>query len=233
MNSIPTLDLIKELYESPMSPNRFDRYLRLLQGSEAKDLMLPIAGFNPMAKPTVLEKVNELIALRAEDLVEDVIRALIQKSIIDSELTLGLAINVGDDIGGSWTTRYQTDYESKYRIKPMLKRNFCILFFWSSESYNRHLIEKRIKAYILRYIYQLEHGSPQTLQDHINIESFVYSALGLNAPLLDNSAKSYLEQRKNTTSHPEIFNFLYGDDASIHMGYSHHGCDQGYPFFDQ
>jgi len=64
----PILGEMKELYQGPVSPDRFKNYLSKLQGSTDQDLALPIAGFNPMAKGHVLEKIEELEALGAEDI---------------------------------------------------------------------------------------------------------------------------------------------------------------------
>lgn len=44
---LSTLPEMQEIYRLPRSPERFRRYLALLQGGTKADLRLPISGFNP------------------------------------------------------------------------------------------------------------------------------------------------------------------------------------------
>ena len=65
----PVLDLMLEFYEHPRNQERFDLYLKLLQGSSKSDLELPIGGYNPMAKEHITEKLKELLNLDAEKII--------------------------------------------------------------------------------------------------------------------------------------------------------------------
>ena len=51
----PILSEMKEFYQKPLSNKRFEEYLSMLQGETKGDLVLPIAGFNPMAKEDIIE----------------------------------------------------------------------------------------------------------------------------------------------------------------------------------
>jgi len=59
--ALKVLHKIKQLYELPRTKKRFDKYLLLLQGPEKKEMILPIASFNPMGKELAMEKLNRLI----------------------------------------------------------------------------------------------------------------------------------------------------------------------------
>jgi len=64
---LPVLDIMIDFYSKPISDDRFAEYIQLLQGGTNKDLQLPIAGFNPMAKSHVSEKIAELKKLKIEE----------------------------------------------------------------------------------------------------------------------------------------------------------------------
>ena len=72
----PILSDIKELYSKPRAPQRFKEYLAMLQGDTKDDMSLPIVGFNPMAKDHILDKIAELEALQAEELITEVLREI-------------------------------------------------------------------------------------------------------------------------------------------------------------
>lgn len=70
--SLPTINLMIDLYEKPIGSQRSNNYLNRLQGSKKDDLVLPIGGFNLMAKVHVLEKLKELKKLDAENLIKSI-----------------------------------------------------------------------------------------------------------------------------------------------------------------
>jgi len=99
----PILSEIKELYQQPISDGRFAEYLKKLQGDSKEDLILPIAGFNPMAKEHVLYKIEELEGLNAEEVMHQAIKefnANLQNPIDDIFLVV---LNLADDLKGAWT----------------------------------------------------------------------------------------------------------------------------------
>ncbi len=68
---LPILNLMLNFYEKPRDFDRFQTYLALLQGDTKGDLVLPISGFNPMAKAHVLDKLREFKALDAEKIMSE------------------------------------------------------------------------------------------------------------------------------------------------------------------
>ena len=63
---LPIIETMLDFYQKPRTPERFQAYLQLLQGSTKNDLALPIGGFNPMGKEHVSEKLIELQKIDAE-----------------------------------------------------------------------------------------------------------------------------------------------------------------------
>ncbi|EQA44631.1 hypothetical protein LEP1GSC050_1983 [Leptospira broomii serovar Hurstbridge str. 5399] len=168
---LPILDQMIELYQKPINMDRFRRYLNLALNEDKSDIELPILNFNPMAKEHILNKCIELRNLHAEKILQEEIRNCNSKqSKIPTSRTIKVSIAVADDIAGSWTNRYSTDYSSKFETSPLLNRNFCTPLFFASESLQPKLFRLRCKEYILRTIFQIEHGDPKTLGQHIEQE---------------------------------------------------------------
>ena len=70
---LPIIDKMLDFYQNPRNSDRFQVYLKMLQGDTKGDLVLPIGGFNPMAKEHILEKLEELKALNTEGVMQKVI----------------------------------------------------------------------------------------------------------------------------------------------------------------
>jgi hypothetical protein len=62
---VPFLAQLRDLYTQPRGFARFQEYLNILR-TETGEMELPISNVNPMAKPHVLARVEELLALGAE-----------------------------------------------------------------------------------------------------------------------------------------------------------------------
>lgn len=212
---LPILDIMIDLYKKPIGAARFQAYLKQLQGDTKGDLVLPIGGFNPMAKPHLVEKLAELKAIQAETIIQKTLFDLNQSFKRETSVTIfKVALNVADDLEGSWTNRFTTDYDSKFKLNALVKRQFCTPFCWSSESYSADLVQERTLESALRTLHWLKYPKPKTLQEHANQEIFA-------APRKEKSlfAKPELFTKHcQSDSYAIVFNFLYGDEASIALG---------------
>lgn len=223
----PILSEIKELYSKPISADRFKEYISKLQGGTKGDMVLPIAGFNPMAKDHVLKKINELEELYAEKLMENTIIEFNAKLSDSTGEEIQVVLNIGDDHKGGWTNYYTTDYESKFKLNGFVSRNFCVPYFWTSESYSSDLIKIRTNEYLSRTLYRKKHPQPKTLKEHFEQEIFVASKVFSDKKDFDESSfeeieKYYLEN-KASDEYKKIFNFFYGDIGSDSLGYKKYG----------
>lgn len=222
---IPVLERMAKLYQLPRDRTRFDTYLSMLQG-DGDDMILPIAGYNPMGKGEVLDKINELIELGAEELIQDELTRINEKEYGSKGRTIGVAINLADNLGGAWSNLYTTDYTSKFRIAPLIKRNFCTPFFWISEPITKALIVRRTQEYIFRTIFCIIQKEPQSLKDCFDQEIFVQLNTNQTA---HNRNQNFSEIERFYLNHQSsddynlIFNFFYGDDASESLGYKSYG----------
>ena len=72
----PILDEMEKIYLMPRNRKRFEAYLLLLQGESKDDMLLPIAGYNPMGKELALNKLRALKALKAEGIIAEKLQAI-------------------------------------------------------------------------------------------------------------------------------------------------------------
>lgn len=217
----PILDRMLYFYGKPLNPQRFYDYLEIMQGG-TKDLLVPIANFNPMAKDHVLEKLLELQKLDIEKVIQQEL-TLINKEIKNRKESsvFKVAFNLADDLKGGWTNRYSTDYDNKYKLNALVSRNFCVTLLWSSEEYSIEKIKSRIRETCHRTICWLDHPKPKTLEDHINLERIIALKAKLNEPASDIDVQqmdAFYNENKATDNYTILLNFLYGDQASIHLG---------------
>lgn len=223
----PILSEMKALYLKPISADRFKEYLFKLQGTTKGDLILPISGFNPMAKEHILQKIEELENIEAESLMEEVIDAF-NSSIKDkNSTTIKVILNVADDLKGAWTSFDSTDFDSKFKLSALIKRNFCSPYFWTSESYTKEIIRLRTKEYLSRTLWGMRNSKPKTLAEHVDQEVFVAQKTIDKNTVLDKASfpvmEPYFLENQKSEEYDLIFNFFYGDAASERLGYKKYG----------
>ena len=228
----PILSEIKEFYQNPISKDRFKEYLSKLQGDTKGDMVLPISGFNPMAKDHLLLKIEELEHLHTEDIMEETIEdcnKVLAESIDISEDEIVVVLNIADDLKGSWTNYYTTDFDSKFKLNAFVNRNFCVPYFWTSEGYTQETIRKRTKEYLYRTLYRLNNANPVSLEEHFDQEVFVAAKSMTTIGDIDKSSleaieKFYLEH-KDSEEYNLIFGFFYGDQGSESLNYMTFGIN--------
>lgn len=220
----PIINTMLDLYEKPRTVERFKEYLKTLQGSSKGDLVVPISGFNPMAKEHVSQKLKELQNLNAEAILLDVLTE-INKDIknFNGNATFKVALNLADDKKGGWTNKHTTDYDSKFKINALIERGFCTPYFWTSELFSIETITQRIREYVYRTLFWIQNGKIKTLKDHLNQERFVAQKTNCTHSNFSKSditfLKEYYENHKNKDDYNIIFNFMYGDDICNTLSY--------------
>jgi adenylate kinase family enzyme len=139
---IPILDQMIILYQNPRTmEDRFASYMKLVQTSNQKDMVKPLAFFNPMAKEHILEK---LVEMRKQDFEEKIEKMC--KLYSTNGKQIDFYFNLADDIGGGWTTREST-HDLSLKISPYLKRNCGVVVFYASEEITPELIQERMEFY--------------------------------------------------------------------------------------
>lgn len=223
----PILSEIKALYSNPISTDRFKAYLSLLQGKSKGDMVLPIGGFNPMAKPHILLKIEELQDLRAEQIMHQVIEEFNHTSGKAMSPEFQVVLNIADDLMGSWTNYYTTDFDSKFKLNALISRQFCVPYFWTSEEYSEAVIKSRTLEYLYRSHYRLDHSTPRVLQDYLNQEVFVASHINQEDRIPEqgefNTLSTFYNEYMLSDEYIKIFNFFYGDAGAESLGFTQYG----------
>ncbi len=222
----PILQKMQQLYQLPRTRERFEAYLLMLQGKEKTDMILPIAGYNPMGADHILSKLNELQNLNAEQIIQEELENINANIHSKKDQTIQVVLNLADDIGGAWTDRYTTDFSSKFEIQAFVKRNFCTPYFWTSEAYTQELIIQRTREYAYRTLHTIEKGKPTTLKDHIEQEIYVQLHSNNTSKMNENDfseIKKHYTENANSEDYNLIFNFFYGDEASESLAYKTYG----------
>lgn len=224
---LPVVDTMIDLYEKPRTVERFQEYIKILQGETKGDLAFPISGFNPMAKEHVLDQLKELKKFGAEQIMEDAL-ADVNKKFGDRfpNRIFKVALNVFDDLKGGWTNRFTSDYDSKFKINGLISRDFCIPVFWTSEKIMPANIKEIILQYVFRTIHWLTYPKPVTLKEHVLQEIYVsrQTPSRIEEDFGDFSTMHHFYvQHENATDYSIIFNFFYGDKESQLLGFPTYG----------
>ena len=232
----PTIDIMIDLYEKPRTFERFQEYLKTLQGDTKGDLAIPISGFNPMAKEHLLDRLKELNNLGAEQIIKETLNDLNTLNFSrDSNRNFKVSINLSDDLKGGWTNRFTSDYDSKFKINGLFSRNFCIPIFWSSEIFSKDTIRERTLEYIFRTVYWLSKPKPKTLKEHLEQEIFVASQTKKNGKVQEIDIiglDKFYKDNEHTDNYHIIFNFFYGDKVSASLGFPTYGIVEDGTGFD-
>jgi hypothetical protein len=233
---LPVIDIMLDMYDKPRSVERFQTYLTTLQGTTKGELVLPIVGFNPMAREHIQAKLLQLKALKAEQYMTDVLQDLphhLRKH--HSNRHFKVALNLLDDLHGGWTNRFTSDFDSKFKISGLVNRNFCTPFFWASEAITKETIQERTLEYVWRSIYWVSNRKPIRLKDYVAQETFVAT----NVRKKSNQPKSdfknltvWYQLQQDNDDYTVIFNFFYGDAASKSLGVPTFGVEEGKTGFE-
>lgn len=224
---MPLLQRMEQFYQLPRDRQRFETYLEMMLDKDRKDIELPIASFNPMGKELVLAKINELRVARAEIVLEEEVANFNARHTQAFARNISVAINLVDDVGGAWSSRYSTDYTSKFVSSATLKRNFCLPFFFTSETFDEASVRLRIREYLYRTYYGLQNPPPTTLAEHLAQEVYVQQMVEAPPISSDKEAFALMETRAKefaqSTDYNLIFNFFYGDPACEVLNYKTYG----------
>lgn len=230
------MDIMIALYGKPRTFERFQEYLKTLQGGTKADMAIPITGFNPMAKEHLLDRLKQLKNIGAEQIIEETLNDLNGTTFSNNAGgDFKVVTNLLDDLKGGWTNRFNSDYDSKFKINGCFSRNFCIAIFWASESFTKDIIKERTLDYIFRTVYWLSNPKPKTLKEHLAQEIFVASQTKSKSNYQEADFKcldEFYKDNENTDNYHIVFNFFYGDNASASLGFPTYGIIGNITGFD-
>lgn len=220
---LPVLRILRDLYVQPRDVRRFQQYVATLTG-DTEDVVIPIGVANPMAKEHAVAKIDELLALGADDVgAEAAASAHARLSGVASDVKIKAALVLADDVGGGWTNRFTTEAMVRFPSRGALKRPFATALAWTSESPTAEDISQEVLAAIYRVAYQQQKGLPARLRDMLEQEGLAGVFAGtrpvLTSDELARARRVIHALDADTAPYPVIFASLYGDQAAEQLGY--------------
>jgi hypothetical protein len=217
---VPFLAKLRNLYAQPRGFTRFQEYLEILR-NEAGKMELPISNINPMAKPHVLERVEQLIAIDAEAVALAAARESVPR-LDNFDDALRLIVIVADDVQGGWTNRAFAEFGHRYESKHQVQRGWVVAMLWSSEEPSAELVRRETLATLYRTIDERRNGPVRTLRQIIEREGRTMRFAAYERRYDDATLQSVRETiQPHLDSHaaPIVFAALYGDAIAASLGY--------------
>ena len=150
---VPLLQIQRDLHDLPRSMERFHEYLRTMVNTEGDDLELaPLVSMNPMGREHVAARLDELLALGAEEIAAEVAAEAMAR-LPDRPGYYRHGFVIVDDLHGGWTNRYSTDADQRIGVAPVdsaktvasnkSRHNWISTMLWVSETPARHKFVRR------------------------------------------------------------------------------------------
>jgi hypothetical protein len=220
---LPVLRTLRELYVQPRDMQRFRRYLAALTGG-TDDIVLPIGVANPMAKEHAIAKLDELLALGAEDVGAAAAAAAAARLAgrVPLELEVKASLVLVDDVAGGWTNRYTTEASVRFPGRGALRRPFATGLVWTSESPGAEQLHQEVLGAIYRVVYQQRRGLPVRLRAMLDQEGLAGLFAGARPDLAPDElarARRVVAGVGDDPGYPTAFACLYGDEAAEQLGY--------------
>jgi len=217
---VPWLEQLRELYAKPRSFERFKEYLDILR-SQTGEMALPISNVNPMAKPHALQRVEQLIAIGAEEGALVAAREACAK-VGGADDSLRVMVLLIDDAMGGWTNRAFTEFSYRYERKHEVERGWATVIIWTSEEPTAELIATRAYESVYRTLDERAHGPVRSLRQILDREGRTMRFAGDARRYDDATIAAIREKVKphlDSIAAPVLFALLYGDETAESLGY--------------
>jgi len=219
---LPVLRVLRDLYLQPPDTQRFRRYVETLtDGSD--DVVLPIGVANPMAKEHAVTRIDDLLAMGADELAAEAAgNAQMRLAQVQLNVEIKATLVLADDVGGGWTNRYTTEASVRSPCRGALKRPFATAIAWTSELPSSAHIREEVLAAIYRVAHQQRHGLPVTLAEMLEQEGLAGAFAGTRPALARDDlrrARAIVAALGDDPAYPKVFACMYGDAAAEQLGY--------------
>jgi hypothetical protein len=219
---LPVLPILRDLYLQPRDMQRFRTYVATLTAG-TDDVVVPIGVANPMAKEHAVARIDELLALGADELAAAATASAQDRlGRVPLNVEIKATLVLADDVGGGWTNRYTTEASVRFPSRGALKRPFATALAWTSALPTPAQIREEVLAAIYRVAYQQCFGLPTTLGAMLDQEGcagvFAGTRPGLAGADLE-AARLIIAGCGKSPPYGEIFACLYGDAAAAELGY--------------
>ncbi len=217
---VPFLAQLRNLYSQPRGFSRFQEYLEILR-NEAGEMELPISNVNPMAKPHVLERVGQLLALDGEAVALAAAHegAARLGDVVDA---LRLIVIVADDAAGGWTNRAFAEFGHRYESKHQVQRGWIVVMLWSSEEPTADGVRTETLATLYRTVDERKHGAVCKLREVMEREGRTMRFAGHTRRYDDTTLRAIratIEPLLDSHAAPIVMAALYGDAIAASLGY--------------
>lgn len=232
INHVPLLQMQRDLHDLPRGMERFRTYLSQMQNAAGDDIVLaPMVMMNPMGREHVASRLDEWLALGAEQIAQEVAtEAVVRLPALRGHFRHGLV--VVDDVRGGWTNRYSNDARQRIGIvapdaaalgeDSTSRHNWISTILWVSDGANVDVLRQSILVNIYRLAHLQRHGTAQTLGELMAQEGAAAAFAGI-LPHLDADDLAYsqeiLHPLLGESAFPVLIAALYGDQAARTLGY--------------
>ena len=219
---LPVLQILRELYLQPRDMQRFRRYIASLTGG-SDDVVLPIGLANPMAKEHAVVKIDELLAIGADEVgAQAAAEADARLRRVAADVVIKASVVLVDDVGGGWTNRFTSEASVRFPGRGALKRPFATALAWTSESPTAEQIWLETLAAIYRVAYHQRRGLPRSLAAMLDQEGLAGVFAGAEVTLAAaqlGAARTIIAALGADPPSPTVFAAMYGDAAAEQLGY--------------
>jgi hypothetical protein len=208
-----TLELMANVYRSSMSGGpqsaRFRAYV------DAAAALAPVHGYNPMTSEPVINTIEALIDMRAEDRLEMVANQTARRLGYDRDDAMHVTVATP----GMWTDRLATEVEHR-----LLAKDPGGMLWWCDQSVEAELLDFEIVTQTVRLLSQRQAGAPGNLTAAARQEGEACATAGQTGAF-HSAAAEVLEVLGNDDSLATMVAFLYGDTAATDMGFTPLGIE--------
>lgn len=190
---------------------RFDAYVAAGRRRE------PIHWYNPMTSAPVLETVEALLALDAEDEVASVATSTAHRMEFFEDRVMHVTVAAP----GMWTDRLATEIEHR-----LLAADVGGVLWWFEDPVEVEALRGVIAAETVRLVTADRQGPPSTLSGAVAQEGMARS-VGGDVGRFDSDAAAALDVLGGDPSLSIMVAFLYGDEAALAMGFTPLGLAAG------
>lgn len=234
---VPLLQQQRNLYSMPKGKERFRHYLSVMTNQKGDGLVFPpLALINPMGKEHLNQRLDELLAIHADERAQATV-ANLHTELVDIPGNYHLSMVLADDVQGGWTNRY--DYEYQLRclqveledgvpvVPQWTEHCWLTSVLWASDPVSERTVQQTIRCTLYRAAYQSRHGVPQSLCEMMQQEGQVLLKAGCLEPCLDPDEVEYTREVISpflqATDKRTIIECLFGDPAGATLGFTPRG----------
>jgi hypothetical protein len=186
------------------------------------ELRLPLVAMNPMAGAHAVERLDALLAIRAD--AAGAAAAEEAAAVLgDAVGEFRIALVVADDVRGAWTHRASAELAHRRGETALAKRGWLTGILWASERYEPADVREEVLTTIHRAAHIARRGPPRTLRQLLIQEGNAMRMAGARNPVLEPQAfvraRDVLRPHLDRDDQGAFIAALFGDAAARELGH--------------